>query len=314
MRFTRLLLCAVAEPELSRAGGTTQLFNIAKKTKQSPEKVRHITNKVKVPKFKGEAIYGIYPVLEALRAGRRHFYSLHIKNSVKERKEENTAIKELLELAGQKHVHIYPAEAVQLDKLTQFQLHNGVCADVDPLKYAMLEDFASTSVFLDGVLDPGNIGAIARCAYFFGADHLVYCHDKGPERITPSMLRASAGAIEHLKIGRVKTIENYVKFVKYNNAQIVITCDSESAQRRPNKIDDIPLHEWKPTEKTALILGDEGQGVSEELVEQCDVAVSIPNLARKKTSINSINVSVVAGIVLHHIYAQKALQKQNKSD
>ena len=145
-------------------------------------------------------------------------------------------------------------------------------------------------VVLDGITDPHNLGAIARSAEAAGAYGLIV-----PEQytapITPVVVKASAGAIEHLQIARVKRVSEALRACKAAGWTILGT-GAPGTGNYSDPMEDGPI---------ALVIGDEGEGLHERVREECDRVLEIPMLG----SISSLNASVAAGIVLFEIARQQ---------
>ncbi|KAK6052244.1 glycosyl hydrolase family 38 protein, partial [Cooperia oncophora] len=120
----------------------------------------------------------------------------------------------------------------QFDKITDFQLHNGICLDASPLSLAReVSSNHLTSIYLDNVLDPGNLGAIARSATFFGCYQIAFSDGRGPSRITPAMSKASCGALESFRVARVPSFAHFHESLKSAGASFIGTSDASSAPR-----------------------------------------------------------------------------------
>ncbi|EPB76133.1 RNA methyltransferase, TrmH family, partial [Ancylostoma ceylanicum] len=186
------------------------IYRKAKITGKSLEELRSLN--VPVPKFRGEAVFGVYPVLEALATGARDFFGLYVKDTVRARSSHDERISKILEHARMLGLPVRRLTHSQFDKITDFQLHNGICLDASPLRFSYhLSDMQLTTVYLDNVLDPGNFGAIARSALFFGCEQIAYAEGRGPSRITPAMSKASCGALECSRVVRVPSFLSFHK-------------------------------------------------------------------------------------------------------
>ncbi|MFH4978462.1 hypothetical protein AB6A40_005171 [Gnathostoma spinigerum] len=152
--------------------------------------------------------------------------------------------------------------------------------------------------------DPNNIGAVARSSLYFGIDGIVFAQGARPNKITASMSKASAGAIEWLPIISVENFDSFYNLMKERNFTFLATSDQNSAVSRFHK-NPIPLPDlgngWTSW-KIVIVLGDENRGVSSDIVDKCDFLVTIPQAARKYTEcgVNSLNISVSAAILLNH--------------
>ncbi|WKY02183.1 hypothetical protein Q1695_015864 [Nippostrongylus brasiliensis] len=276
------------------------IYRKAKITGKSVEELK--SSAVPVPKFRGEAVFGVYPVLEALAAGTRTFFNLYIKDTVRSRSKDDERIASILDHARILGLPVKRLTSSQFDKITDFQLHNGVCLDASPLIFAReVSDSQLTSIFLDKVLDPGNLGAIARSALFFGCGQIAFAEGRGPSRITPAMSKASCGALETFRITCVPSFDSFYSILKPAGAKFIGTADPQAVRKYGKPHVELEKLELQRDEKIVVILGDEGLGVSDDVMRKCDMLLSIKSAGPKRTSVNSLNVSVVAGILLHHI-------------
>ncbi len=172
--------------------------------------------------------------------------------------------------------------------------HQGVLAWAEPFRYADAYELAAVDspllVCLDQVTDPHNLGAVARTAEAAGATGVVVpAHNSA--RVTPAVVRASAGAVEHLPVAVVKNMARYLSEVK--GAQLWAWAAAGDAEKT--------LWEADLTGGIALVLGAEGKGVRPLVRRTCDAAVSIPLLG----DVESLNVSVAAGVLLYEARRQR---------
>ena len=223
---------------------------------------------------------GIHPVAEALKAGRPLERILVAKGAGGPR------LQEIIDLARQSSVPLRFEPRPALDRLAGSAAHQGVVALGAAQKYLPLDQIAVNAkmlVFLDGVEDPHNLGAIIRTAHAAGADAVVI-----PERraagLTDVVAKAAAGALEHLPVVRVGNLNRALDEVK-QQGYTVYGLD----ERGPVDYDQA---EYKSP--AALVLGGEGKGLHEMVRKRCDQVLRIPMTGK----ISSLNVSVAAGIVL----------------
>ncbi|KAK0417357.1 hypothetical protein QR680_012962 [Steinernema hermaphroditum] len=249
----------------------------------------------KVPEVGGEVLYGTHPVLETLKSGRRTVSCVYSRDPVL----MNPVIREL---CAQNNIPVRQVGARILDNLSEYQLHNGVCADVSPLEIerfsldAVPKRGAVAFLFLDGVLDSGNVGAIVRSTAFFGGSGVIWT-SRGPQRLTPSMSKASSGALEHFPVFSVESFGELHRILKPLCFSFVGTIDEESAMRKGG-LTTTSLSEAEVSPKSVFIMGDEQKGVSQETLELCDLHVSISRSS--SSAVASLNVSVASGLLLHH--------------
>lgn len=223
---------------------------------------------------------GIHPVAEALRAGRPIERVLVAKGAGGPR------LQEIIDLARQNATPLRFEPRAALDRLAGSAAHQGVVALGASQKYRDLDDViagARLLVFLDGVEDPHNLGAIVRTAHAAGADAVVI-----PERravgLTETVAKAAAGALEHLPVARVGNLNRGLDRVKAQGFAIYGV-----DERGPVEYDQAQY-----TPPVAIVLGGEGKGLHELVRKRCDTILRIPVAGK----ISSLNVSVAAGIVL----------------
>jgi 23S rRNA (guanosine2251-2'-O)-methyltransferase len=235
-------------------------------------------------------IYGINPVLEALRA--RRATVIHVSPRADERL---TAIVRLAEEHG---VPVRRVTADELDRLAAGarQRHQGVMADVEDATSYSVEDLviaargAALIVVLDGIEDPQNLGAILRTVDAAGADGVVR-QSRHAARLDGAAAKASAGAVAHVKIAEVVNIARAVEDLK--QAGVWTVGLAGDASKRYDEVD------W--TLPTAVVVGAEGTGLRRLVRERCDWLVSIP----MQGHVESLNVSVAAGIALFEAIRQR---------
>jgi 23S rRNA (guanosine2251-2'-O)-methyltransferase len=223
---------------------------------------------------------GIHPVAEALRAGRALDRVLVAKGAGGPR------LQEIIDLARTHSIPLRFEPRPALDRLAGSASHQGVVALGAAQKYRTLDDIATSAkllVFLDGVEDPHNLGAIVRTAHAAGADAVVI-----PERravgLTEVVAKAAAGALEHLPVVRVGNINRALDDVR-KQGYTLYGVDERGAA-------DYGGVEYRSP--AALVLGGEGKGLHDMVRKRCDVVIRIPMAGK----ISSLNVSVAAGIVL----------------
>jgi 23S rRNA (guanosine2251-2'-O)-methyltransferase len=225
----------------------------------------------------GDVVYGRRAVREALR-GRRQVLALHAS-------ERAIAAESWLRDEPALRLRVEPERA--LSELAGTFDHQGVVARVEPYPYADAWELARAPetllVCLDQVTDPRNLGAVARSAEGAGATGIVLPAHRSA-RVTPAVVRASAGAVEHLPIAVVPNLAKYLADVK-SPALWVYAADAGGA----------PMWDSDLTGGLALVFGAEGKGLRPLVRRQCDGTVSIPLAG----SVESLNVSVAAAVLLY---------------
>jgi 23S rRNA (guanosine2251-2'-O)-methyltransferase len=237
-------------------------------------------------------IYGINPVLEALRAGRVR------ELRVGERADDR--LKQLLALAGERGVRVRRVPADALERDSRRGVHQGVVAEIEEAAEYGIEEIVSGAsaapliVVLDGIEDPHNLGAILRTSDAAGVDGVVVQSRRAASRDGVAA-KASAGALAHVKIAEVVNIARAVEELKEVGVWTV-----GLASEAPDAYDAIDL-----TLPTALVLGAEGAGLRRLVRERCDRLASIP----MRGHVGSLNVSVAAGVVLFEAVRQRQMER-----
>jgi 23S rRNA (guanosine2251-2'-O)-methyltransferase len=236
-------------------------------------------------------IYGVLPVLEALRAGARRIDRIVIAEGTRDAR-----LRDVIEAARTARVPIRREPRVTLDRLTHNANHQGVIAVTSAATYSEADDLLNQLspetifILLDGVEDPHNLGAIIRTAECGGASAVIV-----PERraahITEAVAKTSAGAVEHLPVARVTNLASFIEELKKNNVWVIgVESSAEMAYT-----------EFNYSGALALVFGGEGHGLHRLVRERCDAVVSIPMLGK----LTSLNVSVAVGVVLFEALRQR---------
>ena len=242
---------------------------------------------------RSDLLYGIHPILEALRSAERQIEGIYLQHGRKGRE-----IDEVLTLAKTKRVTIdfRPKEA--LDRLTGLAHHQGAVAMVAAKAYLTLDELMAVVaskehpllLILDGIEDPHNLGAILRTAEAAGVDGLII-----PERravgLTATVAKTSAGAIEYLPVARVVNLSQTIERLKKGNFWIY-ALDGKGDQNFLN-ID------YRGS--LALVIGGEGRGIRPLVAAHCDGRIHIPMKGR----VSSLNASVAAGVLLYEVLRQR---------
>jgi len=236
-------------------------------------------------------VYGVLPVLEALRAGERRIERILIAEGARHER-----LREVVEAARKAGVPVRREPKVALDRLSERANHQGVIAVAAAAKYAeperLLLSISPDTLFvlLDGVEDPHNLGAIIRTAECAGAT-AIFIPERRAAHLTDVVAKTSAGAIEYLPIARVTNLVNFIEELKKKNVWVV---GVEASSKMSYEAYDY-------SGPTALVFGGEGHGLHRLVRERCDVLVSIPMRGR----ITSLNVSVAVGVVLFEALRQR---------
>ncbi len=177
----------------------------------------------------------------------------------------------------------------EMDKLTK-ENHQGFIAELKEYNYFTLEDLFRDKpekfLILDRIQDPHNFGAILRSANAFGIKHIIIAKDRQVE-VTPTVLKVSSGGYVGVKIIRVDSMQTAIKKIKDANIWIYATAIEKGTQ-----VDKVTFNT-----PMALVVGNEGKGVSRAILKQSDQNVFIP----MKGTVQSLNVSVATGILLSNL-------------
>jgi 23S rRNA (guanosine2251-2'-O)-methyltransferase len=237
-------------------------------------------------------IYGINPVLEALRAGRA--------TAIRVSPRADDRLTEIVRLAEARGVPVKRAAIDELDKIVRGGSHQGVVADLEAPPDVTVEDLvvgakgAPLIVVLDQIEDPHNVGAILRTVDAAGADGVVR-QSRHAARLDGAASKASAGAVAHVKIAEVVNIARALDRLKDAGVWTV-----GLAGDAPTRYDEIDL-----TVPTAIVVGAEGTGLRRLVRERCDWLASIPMSGH----VQSLNVSVAAGIALFEAVRQRTSRR-----
>jgi len=233
-------------------------------------------------------IYGINPVLEALRAGR--VTAIRISTRADDR------LTEIVGLATAQGIPVRRANVDELNRFSHRGSHQGVVADVRDQTTLGVEDLiagasgAALLVVLDQIEDPHNVGAILRTVDAAGADGIVR-QSRHAARLDGAAAKASAGAVSHVRVADVVNIARALDALKGAGVWTV-----GLAGDAPKRYDEIDF-----TLPTAVVLGAEGSGLRRLVRERCDWLACIP----MRGHVESLNVSVAAGIVLFEAIRQR---------
>jgi 23S rRNA (guanosine2251-2'-O)-methyltransferase len=239
-------------------------------------------------------VYGVHPVREALRSGK--VQALFIAEG-----ESGAALKEILDAARSANVQAIARVRAQLDALAHGGVHQGAVAIVGEFNYAQLDELVAYAkgtgqppflLVLDQVQDPQNLGALVRSAHVAGVHGVVIPKDRAVG-ITPAVVKASAGATEHVKIATVVNIARALEELK--EAEVWIAgAVAAGGSKAPWEIDfTVPM---------ALVLGAEGKGIRPLVLRGCDLLVKIPMFGK----VASLNVGAAGAMLLYEVVRQRS--------
>ncbi|XP_034918167.1 LOW QUALITY PROTEIN: uncharacterized protein [Populus alba] len=284
-----------------------------------------------VPKIAGEGVFGVGPVLAALSAGRREFYALYIQEGLdlsgnNRKRKDKKGFEKVLRMAKKIGLSTKEVSKHDLNMIVDNRPHQGLVLDASPLEMVKIQELdavlpdeekGSLWVALDEVTDPQNLGAIIRSAYFFGASGVVLCA-KNSAPLSGVVSKASAGSLELMELRYCKNMMQFLVSSAENGWRVLGGSVSSKA---------VSLSEVLPGQPTILVLGSEGTGLRPLVERSCTQLVRIPgnipvdatvgggdevkdeeiNLEcssaefRSFLAVESLNVSVAAGVLLHHL-------------
>lgn len=229
---------------------------------------------------------GRNPIREALKGGR------DIEKLLVQKGELTGSARQIVQMAMEAHIPVQKVEKNRLDELAPN--HQGLVAFASAYAYATVEDMLALAaergedpflIILDGLTDPHNLGAIIRSAECAGA-HGVIVRERRGVGLTPAAVKASAGAVEYVKVARVNNLNRLIEDIKRKGVWVYgLSMDGEDFEQ----VDF--------SGGVALVVGSEGSGISRLTADLCDRQVSLPLRGR----LDSLNASVAAGIVMYRV-------------
>lgn len=257
------------------------------------EEQRRTTTRPEPERAARPMVYGVLPVLEALRSNARRIDKIIIADGSREHR-----LSEINRLAREHGIVVNRAARDNFSRLVDPNLNTqGVIAFTSSVAYAEPEEIMASSgaddalfLILDGVEDPRNLGAVLRSVECAGANG-VFIPDRRAVGLTDTVAKSSAGAIEYVKVAKVANLNRLIEDMKARNIWVVGT----SGDAETNYTD------WDWTRPSAIVLGAEGTGLHRLVAENCDVLVKIPMYGK----IDSLNVSVAAGVILFEARRQR---------
>ena len=244
-----------------------------------------------------DQVEGRNAVIELLESG-RDINKIFVSNG-----EKNGSINKILAMARERKVIVSEVNKSKLEPMALSDNHQGVIAIVPPYEYCNIDDILECAksknedpfiIILDGIEDPHNLGAIIRTAETAGVNGIII-----PKRraagVNSTVTKVAAGAVEHMNIARVNNINEAIRYLKENDVWV---CGTDIDTNKYHYNQDL-------TGPIAIVIGNEGFGMSKLVKENCDFLVKIP----MKGKITSLNASVSAGIVVY-----EAVRQRNKEN
>ncbi len=242
-------------------------------------------------------IYGLRAVIEAIQAG-KEIDRLYVKKDL-----GSELAQELLEVARQHGIAVQRVPVERINRITR-KNHQGVLALLAAVTYYKVEQLVPMLfeqgdnpflVVLDGVTDVRNFGAIARTCDCAGVNAIVI-PEHGSVSVGPDAVKTSAGALNHVPVCRERSLVGAIKYLQESGFVVVATSDKNACNYTRADY----------TVPVAIVLGAEDKGISPQVMSLCDNRVVIPEFGH----INSLNVSVAAGIILYEVVRQRINDNQ----
>jgi len=242
-----------------------------------------------------DLIYGVHPVLECLRSNSRQIERIYLARGA-----TNQNVRDIIKLARESGLSIKFEPRTILDKKSGKASHQGVVAVCAVRNYVSLDEILDNLspkpvlAILDSVEDPRNLGAILRSCAAYGVEGIILPKDRAAG-LSAVVSKTAQGGLEYLKIAKVTNLVRAIQELKDKGIWVV---GVEAGQKKfCHEVDyDVP---------TALVLGNEESGLRRLTRERCDILVSIPTAG----AIQSLNVSVAAGIVMYEVIRQRKAEK-----
>jgi 23S rRNA (guanosine2251-2'-O)-methyltransferase len=245
-------------------------------------------------------LWGYYPVLEAVRSGRREIQSIMLA-----RGKSAPRFDLLVGLAQDRGIEIQWVTLDYLNAAIGHRRHQGAAATVSGFALSSIEQILAAAktarqdpfvVFLDHIADPQNLGAITRTAQCAGVHGVVITKDRSAP-LTPAVSKASAGALEHARLAVVVNLVQTLKELKKNGLWVV-GADQKAA---------LDLFQADLKGPIALVIGSEAKGLRPLVKEHCDFTVAIPQTG----PVGSLNASAAAAVMMYEIYRQRCKGQNN---
>ena len=282
-------------------------------------------------KLHGEYLYGLYPCLNAINAEKRIVYTVFLKNEDDldggDSLRKDVGIKnfrrlDVFKYAELRNIPIKYVPSTQLNSMSGNRPHQGVVMDVDPL---LVRDLSLTDVqtdcmkfiggkppvwlFLNEIRDPMNVGAILRSCLYFGIDRVIL--SRKVSRLSPVVSKASAGALETMDIRGVANVSKFL-WTCSKHFEIIGTCSPKEEENLYQTVNIHDLTDFQIRKPTMILFGNEGEGLSIETAEYCHKMLSIKPYGDLPEGLDSLNVSVSAGLLLHQVNcARKTVLQSN---
>ncbi|KAA8581226.1 hypothetical protein FQN60_002807 [Etheostoma spectabile] len=252
-----------------------------------------------------EVVFGISPCLLALTQGRRQARKLFVKDG---EASHRASVIQVCEEAHGRGVQVQRVSKKDLDKMSWGRVHQGVCLQASPLGYLTEDRDPAPNrgdtplwLVLERIQDPMNLGAILRSAYFLGVDRvLTSLRHSCP--LSPVVSKASSGIMEVIGVYGYENLEDLLRSKAAQGWQVVGTVGAGAEETRTPVTQ---CSDFQMTRPTVLLMGGEGDGLSPQLLSLCRTLLTIPAGRQLFPGIESLNVSVATGILLHSLLSSR---------
>ncbi|MCP4747110.1 MAG: 23S rRNA (guanosine(2251)-2'-O)-methyltransferase RlmB [Desulfobacteraceae bacterium] len=241
-------------------------------------------------------LYGYHSVAEALKAGRRRVHRVYLAQGKSSPRRESLGF-----MARNAAVEVEFVSMQRLTDMVGHRQHQGIGATVSAYPFCRLEQLLDSGpadpfiLVLDQIVDPRNLGAIARTAVCAGIQAIVMPKDRSSP-VSPAASKASAGALEHLPVALVTNIVKTINALKDKGLWIA------GAEGQGTK----SLFESDLTGPLAIVIGGEEKGLRPLVKKTCDFTLAIPQAG----PIDSLNASVAAGIIVYEAFRQRQISNK----
>lgn len=270
-------------PDRGRGRGPAQGTDTRGRGPRPPRQQSALTPGIRI---KADLLYGRNAVRESLRSGRRQATRLFIAEGVR----EDERVEEIVRLAQDQEILVERVPRPLLDDLTKGGNHQGIALDSDEYPYVDLEDIIErdgTVLVMDHLNDPQNFGTLMRAADAAGIAGVVIPQDRSVS-VTPAVVNASAGAVEHLMVAQTPNLARAIDKLEESGRWIVGLDEDEQARN---------IFETDVPTPVALVLGAEGSGLSPIVRKRCQVILSLP----MRGQVDSLNAATAGSIVLYDL-------------
>lgn len=258
-----------------------------------------------------ELLFGLSPCLLALRAARRRVARLLLQAGRAGLQGERA---ELLRAAEARDIPVLRPRRRKLDALCHYQVHQGVCMEVTSLRPRPYTEGGEASpsddpqqlwLVLEGLQDPRNLGAVLRSAHFLGVDKVITSR-RNSCPLTPVVSKASAGAMEVMDVFSTDDVGDFLQAKARQGWLVAGTVGSLAPEiAQSSRIPVTSCSEFLWDRPTLLVLGSEGSGLSPEVQASCQLLLTVLPGRQLPPRLDSLNVSVATGILLHSICSQR---------